>query len=74
MASPVAGNDRLRTRTDQLRYRLCRALGETAADAWAWLTSDQDAVAHERASGQGLAPDKEAAILTAWRARHKLFR
>jgi 2'-hydroxyisoflavone reductase len=69
MAPSVAGNDRLQTRTDQLRYGLRRALRETVADTWAWLTSGQDAVAHERASERGITSDKEAAILATWRAR-----
>lgn len=41
----------------------CRPLAETVADTWAW------AVAHDgEHAGVGLAPEREAALLSAWRA------
>ncbi|GAA5119844.1 NAD-dependent epimerase/dehydratase family protein [Haloechinothrix salitolerans] len=50
---------------------ITRPLLDTATDTWAWLRNGGDAVAHERASEQGIAPDKEHAILGTWDARER---
>ena len=46
-----------------------RPIADTALDTWRWLESGNAGVAHERAGEQGIAPDKEQAILTAWDKR-----
>lgn len=46
-----------------------RRLQATVADTWAWMTSSGAAVAHERSSEHGIAPEKETAILGIWDAR-----
>lgn len=46
-----------------------RPLANTVTDTWEWMHSGESGVAHERASEQGIGPDKEAAILGAWDAR-----
>ncbi|MDH6115177.1 nucleoside-diphosphate-sugar epimerase [Kitasatospora sp. MAP12-15] len=43
----------------------CRPLVETVADTWASLQSGSLPVPHPRAAAHGIAPEKEAAILTA---------
>ncbi|MFG2720800.1 NAD-dependent epimerase/dehydratase family protein [Streptomyces sp. NPDC048416] len=48
---------------------VCRPLSETVADTWGWFTSGEDAVDSERAAHIGLAPEKEADLLSAWDAR-----
>ncbi|HEX5403150.1 MAG TPA: NAD-dependent epimerase/dehydratase family protein [Pseudonocardiaceae bacterium] len=58
--------DSSRARAAGLQTRSIRA---TVADTWEWLQSGNVAVVHERAGEQGIAPDKEAAILGAWDAR-----
>lgn len=50
---------------------ITRPLADTATDTWAWLHDGEGAVAHERANEQGIAPDKERAILDAWDARER---
>jgi 2'-hydroxyisoflavone reductase len=49
----------------------CRPLSETVRDTWTWLRSEGDAVAHERKSEHGIAPDKEAWLLAAWDASRR---
>jgi 2'-hydroxyisoflavone reductase len=46
-----------------------RGLRETVADTWKWMHSADGAVAHERSAEQGIAAEKEAAILGTWDAR-----
>jgi 2'-hydroxyisoflavone reductase len=45
-----------------------RGLRETVADTWEWMHSADGAVAHERSAEQGIAAEKEAAILGTWDA------
>ncbi|HEX7658867.1 MAG TPA: NAD-dependent epimerase/dehydratase family protein [Pseudonocardiaceae bacterium] len=45
-----------------------RPLTSTVADTWVWMRSGGSAVQHERSDEQGIAPEKEAAILRAWDA------
>ncbi|MET7764819.1 NAD-dependent epimerase/dehydratase family protein [Streptomyces sp. NPDC005393] len=42
----------------------CRPLDETIADTWAWLQADGRPVEHPRWAEHGIAPEKEAKILT----------
>ncbi|MEV0185216.1 hypothetical protein AB0I54_38980 [Streptomyces sp. NPDC050625] len=42
----------------------CRPLAETIKDTWAWLASDGRPVDHPRWAEHGIAPEKEAKILT----------
>ncbi|WP_308277285.1 NAD-dependent epimerase/dehydratase family protein [Streptomyces ginkgonis] len=44
---------------------VCRPLAETVMDTWAWLESGGRPVPHLRHARQGIAPEKEAAILAA---------
>jgi 2'-hydroxyisoflavone reductase len=48
-----------------------RPIRETVADTWEWLQSGGTGVVHERASEQGIAPEKERAILATWEARER---
>lgn len=48
-----------------------RPIRNTVADTWAWMQAETDAVEHERASEQGISPDKEAAILGLWDAQER---
>ncbi|SFO88219.1 NAD-dependent epimerase/dehydratase family protein [Amycolatopsis rubida] len=48
-----------------------RPLFDTATATWAWLRSGTGTVDHERASEQGIDPDKERTILDAWDARER---
>jgi 2'-hydroxyisoflavone reductase len=49
----------------------CRPLHETVADTWAWLQSGGRPVSHERSPEHGLAPDREKALIDAWRRRQE---
>lgn len=50
---------------------VARPIADTVLDTWRWLQSGDAGVAHERASEQGIAPDKEESILGAWdRQKH----
>jgi 2'-hydroxyisoflavone reductase len=44
----------------------CRPLSETVQDTWVWLVEGGAAVLHERHGEHGIAPDKEAQLLTVW--------
>lgn len=44
----------------------CRPIRQTVDDTWAWLNSDGAQVSHERASEQGIHPQKEQDILARW--------
>ena len=48
-----------------------RSIRQTAFDTWKWLESGDAGVNHERASEQGIAPEKESAILATWGARER---
>lgn len=50
---------------------LRRGLRSTVADTWAWMQSGEAGHAHERNAEQGIAPDKEAAVLGTWDARER---
>ncbi|MFJ6724971.1 NAD-dependent epimerase/dehydratase family protein [Streptomyces sp. NPDC091281] len=54
--------DATRARTAGL---LCRPLAETVADTWAWLRAGGKPVEHPRRTEHGIAPEKEAAVLSA---------
>jgi 2'-hydroxyisoflavone reductase len=43
-----------------------RPLADTVRDTWTWLRSGDEPVAHERLAEHGIAPDKEARLLTEW--------
>lgn len=46
-----------------------RPIRDTVADTWSWLQSGDPAVENERAAEQGIALEKETAILAKWGAR-----
>lgn len=46
-----------------------RPIKETVRDTWDWLNTDSVEFAHERASEQGIEPQKELEILNLWDAR-----
>ncbi|MFC0530253.1 NAD-dependent epimerase/dehydratase family protein [Phytohabitans kaempferiae] len=45
---------------------ICRPIRATVRDTWAWMHSGDIPVEHERQATHGIAPDREAALLTAW--------
>jgi 2'-hydroxyisoflavone reductase len=47
---------------------VCRPIGETVADTWAWLRSGGRAVDHERFAEHGIDPGKEARLIERWHA------
>ncbi|MQA11072.1 MAG: NAD-dependent epimerase [Pseudonocardiaceae bacterium] len=48
-----------------------RPIQEAVLDTWSWLHSGEHVIAHERAGEQGIAPEKERAIVEAWDARER---
>lgn len=48
---------------------VCRPIGETVADTWAWLGTGAATVANARAAQLGISPEKEKAVLAAWDRR-----
>ncbi len=66
---PYAGVWAVDSTRAQAAGLITRPLFQTVADTWAWLRSGDASVAHERASEQGISPEKEAAILGVWDAR-----
>jgi len=46
-----------------------RPIADTVGGTWQWLVSGQTSVAHERSGEQGIDPEKEQAILAAWRSQ-----
>lgn len=60
----------MNTERAQAAGLVCRPIKETVADTWAWLSAGGRPVAHERFAEHGLAPDKEAQLISRWLAAH----
>lgn len=46
----------------------CRPIYDTVADTWAWLSSGGQPVHHERFAEHGIAPAREAQLISQWRS------